>query len=288
MPNYKLLALDLDGTLLDPSSRVSAENARAVRLAQQAGVQVALCTGRNFTETRAFNAQLETSADWAVIANGAATERLVDGAQLTFDGLDRQMCRQILAICAQFHTDPCLYTGDSLYYGRELLRFLQALRQRGHVTLDETAEGYYYIDSPEKWCATLEQEGGRILKAILHNVDPAAVDRMIALLEQDGRFELAPSVMYGGALKNVEINCKGVHKGCGLERLATLLGFGMEAVMAIGDSDNDLTMLRMAGLGVAMENAAPHIRAAADVVTAGNAADGVAQAIYRYILEENT
>ena len=53
------------------------------------------------------------------------------------------------------------------------------------------------------------------------------------------------------------------------------------------DSDNDLTMLRMAGLGVAMENAAPHIRAAADAVTGSNAADGVAQAIYRYILEGN-
>ena len=57
--------------------------------------------------------------------------------------------------------------------------------------------------------------------------------------------------------------------------------------MAVGDSDNDLTMLRMAGLGVAMENAALHIRAAADVVTGSNAADGVAQAIYRYILEGN-
>ena len=57
--------------------------------------------------------------------------------------------------------------------------------------------------------------------------------------------------------------------------------------MAIGDSDNDLTMLRMAGLGVAMANAAPHIRDAADVCTGSNAEDGVAQAVERYILEGN-
>lgn len=90
MSNYKLLALDLDGTLLGPTSRVSAANARAVRLAQQAGVQIALCTGRNLTESRVFNSQLEAPADWIVIANGAAAERLSDGVQLTFDGLDRQ------------------------------------------------------------------------------------------------------------------------------------------------------------------------------------------------------
>ena len=62
----------------------------------------------------------------------------------------------------------------------------------------------------------------------------------------------------------------------------------MDAVMAIGDSDNDLSMLRMAGLGVAMANAAPQIQQAAAVCTGSNAEDGVAQAIYRYILEGNT
>lgn len=287
MAKYKMLALDLDGTLLGPTSRVSAANARAVRLAQQAGVQVALCTGRNLTESRSFNAQLEAPADWVVIANGAAAERLSDGQQFTFDGLDRKRCEAIFAVCAQFDTDPCLYTGDSLYYGRAFLRFLQEIRRRGTTSLDETAEGYYFVDGEDAWRALLSREDGRILKAILHHLDPAEVDRMIGRLGETGLFELAPSIMYGGALKNVEINCKGVHKGRGLEQLAARLGFGMDAVMAVGDSDNDLTMLRMAGLGVAMENAALHIRAAADVVTGSNAADGVAQAIYQYILEGN-
>lgn len=288
MAKYKLLALDLDGTLLDPSSRVSKENARAVRLAQQAGVQIVLCTGRNWKETRVFNRQLEAPADWVVISNGAAAECLADGSQITFDGLDRQMCDTIFEICAQFDTDPCLYTGESLYYGREFLRFLQEIRRRGSTALEETVDGYIFIDSPEKWEELLEREDGRILKAILHSLDPKQVDRLIDTLEQTGQFELAPSIMYGGALKNVEINRKGVHKGSGLAQLAARLGLGMDAVMAIGDSDNDLSMLRMAGLGVAMANAAPHIQQAADVCTGSNAEDGVAQAIYRYILEGNT
>ena len=89
--------------------------------------------------------------------------------------------------------------------------------------------------------------------------------------------------MYGGELKNVEINRKGVHKGRALQQLAEHLGLGMDEVMAIGDSDNDLTMLQMAGLGVAMANAAPNVRDIADAVTLDNASNGVAAAVKQYI-----
>lgn len=285
MSEIKLLALDLDGTLLGTDSRVSKENAHALHLAQQAGVQVALCTGRNLTETRAFNAQLDASADWALVANGAAVLRFSDGAQISFDGLDRAMCETVLDVCAQFGVDPCLYTAKNLYYGHEFLLFLQEIRRRGRVSLDEAAEGYEFIADAAQWRNVLEREDGRVAKAILHHLDPAVVDQMTQALDRTGLFELAPSVMFGGELKNVEINRKGVHKGRALRQLAAHLGFGMDAVMAVGDSDNDLTMLQMAGLGVAMANAAPHIRAAADAVTLDNASNGVAAAVKQYILE---
>lgn len=70
---YKILALDLDGTLLDAQSRITPENARAVRMAQQAGVQIVLCTGRNVREVRRFSEQLEAAPDWLVTANGAGS-----------------------------------------------------------------------------------------------------------------------------------------------------------------------------------------------------------------------
>lgn len=122
------------------------------------------------------------------------------------------------------------------------------------------------------------------LKAILHASDPALVDRMYNQLAQDARFEAAPSVMFGGQLKNIEVNRRGVSKGRALEALAARLGCGLQNVMAVGDSDNDLSMLRMAGLGVAMGNAPEHIRAAADAVTADNKADGAARAIEKWLL----
>ena len=70
---YKILALDLDGTLLDAQSRITPENARAVRMAQQAGVQIVLCTGRNVREVRRFSEQLEAAPDWLRKRRGSAT-----------------------------------------------------------------------------------------------------------------------------------------------------------------------------------------------------------------------
>ena len=72
--SIQILAIGLDGTLLDAQSRITPENARAVRMAQQAGVQIVLCTGRNVREVRRFSEQLEAAPDWLVTANGAAVQ----------------------------------------------------------------------------------------------------------------------------------------------------------------------------------------------------------------------
>ena len=282
MTNIRLLALDLDGTLLGADSRVPQENARAVRLAQEAGVQVALCTGRNHTEVLTFNSQLEQSADWAVIANGAAVVDLHSGAVTPVGGLNREDCALVRQLSQSFGVDACFYTADTFYYGHAFLAFLREARRRGRISLDETAKGYVFVPDSQGWDAVLRREKGNVVKAILHHLDPAVVDEMTAALKKTGRFELSPSVMYGGALKNVELNRRGVHKGAALEKLCAALGISMEAVMAMGDSDNDRTMVELSGLGVAMGNAQPSLMAVADAVTGANTDCGVAQAIRQY------
>ena len=144
-------------------------------------------------------------------------------------------------------------------------------------------DGAVYVKEMADWEALLEEKELSFSKAILYHRDPSVVDGMMHALEATGRFELAPSVMYGGALKNVEVNRKGVHKGRGLERLAAHLGFSMQQVMAVGDSDNDLTMLRQAGLSVAMGNAPKEVQLAADTVTGRCLDGGVAEVLYGLI-----
>jgi hydroxymethylpyrimidine pyrophosphatase-like HAD family hydrolase len=83
---------------------------------------------------------------------------------------------------------------------------------------------------------------------------------------------------------NVEISAQGVSKKSGVERVCTELKISMAEVMAIGDSHNDLELIQAAGLGVAVENASPEVKTAADAITKSNAADGVAYAIQKYLL----
>lgn len=286
MAQFRLLALDLDGTLLDDRGVVSPENARALRLAQQAGVQLVLCTGRGLSDACMFNDELLVPADWAVTANGADVRAFSDNLPVFSCGLDEALCSALSKVCRQFDGEPCFYTNENMYYGDSLKGFIDSLRRFGHQTDFLELEHYHYIPNEEAMQALIARERGRVTKAILYHNNPAAVDCMIDMLERDGRFELAPSSMFGGRLKNVEVNRAGVHKGSGLAALANYLGCGMEQVLAIGDSDNDVTMLQMAGLGVAMENAAPHIRQTADAITASNTAHGVAHAVTQYILEE--
>ncbi|MCQ5128561.1 Cof-type HAD-IIB family hydrolase [Butyricicoccus faecihominis] len=287
MPQYRLIAIDLDGTLLDENSRVPPENARAIRQAQLNGAQVALCTGRNYLDAGWYSEQLLAPADWAVTANGADVRPLPQGEPVLFAGLDDAALAALQAVCAAFGTDPCLYTATHMYYGWEFEKFVRTLRETyGHdIFGGQQRENLIFVQTEDAWREVLRCERGRITKAILYHGDTAVVDEMTAALDRTGLFETAPSVMYGGKLKNVEVNSRGVHKGRGLEALAGRLGCGMEGVLALGDSDNDLSMLRMAGLGVAMENALPSVRAAADAVTASNLACGVARAIEKYVLK---
>ena len=190
----------------------------------------------------------------------------------------------ILNECTAIDTDPCLYTTQDLYYGHAFRHFLENLQRRGRVVMDEADEGYHFVGDKNTWRTVLADEPRPFTKAILYHDDPNAIAPLTAALDKYGIFELAPSVMYGGELRNVEVNRVGVHKGRGLEWLAHHLSCTLANVIAIGDSENDLTMLQMAGLGVAMANSEPCIREAADVITGSNTENGVAQAIYRYIL----
>lgn len=100
-------------------------------------------------------------------------------------------------------------------------------------------------------------------------------------LKENSGLELVGSLKY-----NIEINAAGVNKGTGLVNLGRLLGIRREEIMAFGDGDNDETMLREVGFGVAMANAEEQVKAASDYVTLSNEEDGVAAAIEKFVLSQ--
>lgn len=280
--DIKILALDLDGTLLTDHNHVSAACRDAVQAARKKRIQAVICTGRNAADSYMFGDQAG-GVDWAVTGNGAEVRSVPDGQVIFTQTLGEALCFALVDVCERFGTDPCFYTSGAVYYGREFEQFISDCAALG-MKFDFIEREHFHRVPDHGWRAFVQERSGEILKAILHASDPALVDQMYAWIKQDDRFEAAPSEMFGGKLKNIEINRSGVSKGRALEVLANQLGCTMDNVMAIGDSDNDLTMLRMSGLGIAMGNAPAHIQQAANAVTAVNTEDGVAQAIERYLL----
>lgn len=282
----QLLALDLDGTLLNSKSEIPAGHIRAVRRAQQAGVQIALCTGRSLADSMVFSDKLEAPADWLITCNGADVRR--PGQPPVCTGyMERAAFERLLDAGAARGAEPCMYTPERVYYTGAFERFVASIRAQGHRLDYETRPDYVRVGSRAAWNAVLAQESGAICKAILYHDDPAVVDEVLEGLEAAGGYELAPSTMFGGRVKNVEVNRAGVNKGTALCALAERLGIQRDAVMAMGDSDNDIAMLEAAGVSIAMGDSPDYVRAAARYETASSDENGVGLAIGRFVFRED-
>ncbi len=271
---YRLIALDVDGTLVDSEDRITPAVREAVRAAVDRGVCVTLATGRRFIAARHVASDLAIEAP-LILHGGAVIQDSATGEVLYQDPHDRAVVRQIVATMAA-HGRPAIVYESPRYGGRLFLG-------RGFPR-NRWIEAYEDLRGPF----------GRIDETDLDTVrDPLSVTTLDdpGLLEPLAR-EIRSSIP-ANALHTrwhtwdcdaIEVFRAGCSKATAVSHFAAGLGIEMSQVVAIGDGLNDVELLTAAGLGVAMGNAVPEARAAADVEVAGNDRDGVAEAIWRYVL----
>ncbi|SEM94032.1 Cof-type HAD-IIB family hydrolase [Lihuaxuella thermophila] len=244
MKEIKLIALDMDGTLLDNHGNISPANRQAIKEAQEKGISVVFSTGRTMMTCRDYAESLQLSS-YLVTVNGAE-----------------------------------IWTGSGELLERNLI---EADLVRWMWELSQKYSTYF-------WCVTIDQVwrndipadilAHQWLKFGFDTDDQAAREKILQELETErDRVEITNS-----SPTNIEVNAKGVNKAQGLKSVCRRIGISMENVMALGDSLNDLAMIKEAGLGVAMGNAQPVVKEAADWITATNQEDGVAQAIRHWVL----
>lgn len=265
----KLIALDLDGTLLDPSGQITQRVKQAIAQARAQGLYVVLATGRSGQEAADFVKQAGCHP-LAVCLGGAILVDTDTGEHLRRWDFPKESGRKALALCLNKEIELMIFAGDKILL--DPFSKCSQLTTFPYEVFHRTAQ---VLDDPLAYL----QEHDLPLTKIHGDLNPAAYPleafRALPGLEltcsNDHDFELVPA---------------GVNKGRTLAILAAMYGVALEECAAIGDSENDLAMLRAVGCPVAMENAAPQVKAAARFVTASNARDGVAAAI-RHILEEN-
>lgn len=270
--NIRLIAFDLDGTLLNSKKAVSPRTKAALERAAGKGALLVPATGRLHRDMPEDIRSLP-SFRYVIAINGAEVYDFQEERLLHEANLDRASA---LALMKYMDTLPAIYGWyqggqgfiSSLYYER--------MEEFAHAPwlFDSMKRAYTPTENPKK---TLLEEKSGPQKLQLYFRDLEA--RKKALLEIPRLF---PQCAVSSSLPiNIEINATDATKGHALAFLTKHLGLKAEETLAFGDGTNDITMIRQAGTGVAMGNAAPEMLAAADRVTASNDEDGLAK-----ILEE--
>ncbi len=273
MQDIRVLGLDLDGTVFDSEKRISPRTMAAMQAAIARGVVVLPATGRPVSGVPKEFLHLE-GVRYALTSNGATVTELATGRRVVELTFDADTAGQVYDIVRRFNSALSIFIDGNSYTSADNMDKM--------VEFSPPALRPYLRDSRipvQDMHAFLRQHAHGIEKFSILYPDYPTRDAARAAVLAACDVEATSSL---GA--NLELNAPGVNKGRALVALAETLGYRRENVMACGDSDNDLAMIRMAGLGVAMGNAEPEILAAAAAVTDDNDHDGVAKAIERYIL----
>jgi len=268
---YKLLVVDVDGTLLDGKGNISNEDRDALATACRLGVQVCLSTGRVPQACLGVIDQLSLDG-YHIFVDGALVSDPVQGSEVYIQPLSKEVGRQAVEFAHRHNLDLEFYSATQYFAEREMW---STKAHRQFFGIEATI-----IDFTRLW------ERERIIKGGLVAITPEeAANAMNFCLQFEGRlhFSWARTPAYPG-VDFINILAPGVSKGKSLEVLASYLGVSIGEVMAIGDGTNDISLLSTAGLAVAMGNAPDEVKAVADHVTLDVDQSGVAAAIKRFLL----
>lgn len=266
--SYKLIAIDIDDTLLNDDIIVTEGTKSALKRAIDAGVTVTLATGRMFASAQKIADQIELNVP-IITYQGALVKTLLDGKVLYERDVPVDAARKLLTYSKEHKLHLQLYVDDILYSTEDNAR-IQAYSKLVNIPYVVEPNFEMLIDKPNHKMLIIDE--------------PEVLDQHIVVLQDllGDQLHITKSKAH-----YLEFMHKEGTKGHALQFMAEHIGCTMAETIAIGDAWNDREMVQAAGLGVAMGNAVPQLKELADYITLSNNEDGVAHVIEKFVFQEN-
>lgn len=272
---YKLICIDMDGTLLNSNNEVSDSNIKALKKASDLGIHIAITTGRIYASAKYYSNIIGIDAP-IITANGASIKDSGDGHIIYTNPLSSDILLGIYEILSNHNLKVNFTTGDTIFTSYEIPE-THTYKIMNKIVSDEFKVNFLVFDNIKDGISKFE---GKVLKCFVGediNLDSLKNARK----EITEKFGDELHIVSSGP-NNFEIMQKDSSKGNAAKRLSEKLGINRNEVMCIGDSENDLSMIQFAGLGVAMGNALDLLKSEADYITETNDNSGVAHAIEKF------
>jgi Cof subfamily protein (haloacid dehalogenase superfamily) len=267
---YRLVALDLDGTLLDSTLQIRRRTVDVLRRLSGECVPAMIVTGRHHSAVHAYWQELGLELP-AICCNGGYVYDFRAGRALAGDPFTQAEARELLSLVRAHPIDAMLYTDEAMTYENEMPH-LAATRQWAATLPEPLRPRLAQVASLER----VIDEADILWKFLIASEEAASLDAFMRAAKARG-FDSVRS-----SRTRVDVARAGNSKGRRLAELLAQWDIPPSAVVAFGDQDNDKDMLKLAGLGVAMGNSRPDVRACADWVTGTNDSDGIAEVLQRF------
>lgn len=272
MGKYQLIALDMDGTLLNSALKVSDGNRDAIRRAASAGKQIVISTGRCLAEIRE-TLEVLPEIRYLVCENGCCVYDCKHENEIHVDPIPAEVVLRILEASGSEKTIIQVFSNNESYFVAENADWVDACAVSDYRGLfqDHSTFDVHFFDA-------FAEAPFQVEKINLYFESPEARDRMKLRLA-DCPLSVSDSLGH-----MIELISDVADKGRGLRMLCAHLDLPMEETIAVGDSQNDISILNAAGLGAAMGNACREVKETAGYITADCDHDGVAQVIHTFLL----